>query len=64
MPRVPCRFQCAALAGWLLLGAASIEAQPPVRQVLMLQSLDRGNLRLDHFTGNFRVELDQLAEAR
>jgi ABC-type uncharacterized transport system substrate-binding protein len=28
----------------------------------MLQSLDRGNLTLDHFTGNFRVELDQRAE--
>ena len=54
------RLRCAALAGLLVLGAASIEAQPPVRQVLMLQSLDRGNLTLDHFTGNFRVELDQL----
>ena len=30
-----------------------------VRQVLMLQSFDRGNLTLDHFTGNFRVDLDQ-----
>ncbi len=27
----------------------------------MLQSLDRGNLTLDHFTGNFRVSLDQRA---
>ncbi|HYH43762.1 MAG TPA: hypothetical protein VD867_17470, partial [Burkholderiales bacterium] len=27
----------------------------------MLQSLDRGNLILDHFTGNFRVSLDQRA---
>ena len=53
-------LRCAALAGLLVFGAASIEAQPPVRQVLMLQSLDRGNLTLDHFTGNFRVELDQL----
>ncbi len=43
-----------------MLGAASIEAQSPVRQVLLLQSLDRGNLSLDHFTANFRVELDQL----
>jgi signal transduction histidine kinase len=51
---------CVALAGLLLLGAASIDAQPPVRLVLMLQSLDRGNLTLDRFTGNFRVELDQL----
>ena len=28
----------------------------------MLQSVDRGNLTLDQFTGNFRVELDQRAE--
>ena len=27
----------------------------------MLQSFDRGNLTLDHFTGNFRVDLDQRA---
>ena len=27
----------------------------------MLQSFDRGNLVLDHFTGNFRVDLDQRA---
>ena len=55
------RFRCAALAGLLVLGAASSEAQPAVRQVLVLQSFDRGNLILDHFTGNFRVELDQRA---
>ena len=35
--------------------------QPAVRQVLVLQSFDRGNLVLDHFTGNFRVDLDQRA---
>ena len=35
--------------------------QPAVRQVLLLQSFDRGNLSIDYFTGNFRVELDQLA---
>ena len=50
-----------ALAGLLALGAASSDAQPAVRQVLMLQSFDRGNLMLDHFTGNFRVDLDQRA---
>src|SRR6187399_856806 len=49
----------ALLAGLLVLGATSSHAQPAVRQVLMLQSLDRGNLPLDHFTGSFRVELDQ-----
>ena len=44
-----------------MIGAATSEAQSPVKQVLMLQSLDRGNLTLDHFTGNFRVSLDQRA---
>jgi len=55
------RFLCAALTGWLVVGAAPSEAQPPVRQVLVLQSLDRGNLIVDSFTGDFRVELDQRA---
>ena len=32
---------------------------PPVRQVLVLQSFDRGVLALDQFTANFRVDLDQ-----
>ena len=50
-----------ALAALLVLGAASSEAQAPVRQVLVLQSFDRGNLVADFFTGNFRVELDQRA---
>ena len=40
---------------------ASSEAQPAVKQVLVLQSLNRGNLILDNFTGNFRVSLDQRA---
>jgi hypothetical protein len=51
----------ALLATLLLIAAASTPAQPPVKQVLMLQSLDRGNLILDHFTGNFRVSLDERA---
>ena len=55
------RVRCAALAGLLMLAAASAAAQPPVRQVLVLQSFNRGNLILDHFTGNFRVDLDQRA---
>ena len=42
-----------------MLGPASSEAQPLVRQVLVLQSFDRGNQVLDHFTGNFRVDLVQ-----
>jgi len=61
MPSVRGRFQCAALAGCLLLGAASSEAQPAVRHVLVLQSFDRGNLVVDSFTGHFRVELDRRA---
>ncbi len=55
------RLQCALLGGLLMIVAASSEAQPAVKQVLMLQSLNRGNLALDHFTGNFRVSLDQRA---
>jgi signal transduction histidine kinase len=49
----------------LLLVAASGQAQPqsqaPLKQILVLQSLDRGNLPLDRFTGNLRVSLDQRA---
>jgi signal transduction histidine kinase len=47
----------AAWAGALLLLAAAAQAEP--RNVLILQSLERGNLALDSFTGNFRVDLDQ-----
>ena len=49
----------AALAFWLVLCAASSDAQPVVRQVLVLQSVDRGNLPIDRFTGNFRVDLGE-----
>ena len=52
-------LRSAALIAWLALAAASAAAESPVRQVLMLQSFNRGNLILDHFTGNFRVDLDQ-----
>ena len=44
-----------------MIVVASSEAQPAVKQVLVLQSFDRGNLVLDNFTGNFRVGLDQRA---
>ena len=55
-------FWCTlALVGLLTLAAASSEAASPVRQVLVLQSFDRGNMTLDHLTGNFRVDLDQRA---
>jgi len=58
-PGVCNRLRCALLRGLLVIGAASSEAQSPVKQVLILQSLDRGNLVLDQFTGEFRVNLDQ-----
>jgi signal transduction histidine kinase len=51
----------AALAGLLMLGPASAQAPPAVRQVLLLQSYDRGNMVLDRFTGNLRVDLDRVA---
>src|SRR5687768_6572441 len=54
------RWRCALVAGSLWLGAvATSDAQAPVKQVLVLQSLNRGNLPLDHFTGDFRINLDQ-----
>ena len=55
-------FRTAALAGLLLLAASSSEAQPVAKQVLVLQSIDRGNMVLDYFTTNFRVEVDQQVE--
>ena len=60
------RFTPIVLSGLLtvslLLGAAPSDAQPAVRQVLVLQSFDRGNITVDQFTANFRIELDQRAE--
>src|SRR6185503_4178700 len=54
-------LQAALLGALLMIGAASSEAQSPVKQVLLLQTFDRGNLVLDHFTGEFRLGLDQPA---
>jgi signal transduction histidine kinase len=54
-------WRCALLAGLLTVVAASSDAQPVPKQVLMLHSLNRGNLVLDHFTGDFRVRLDRQA---
>ena len=54
-------FHRALLASLFVMSATSSEAQAPVRQVLVLQSFDRGNLVNDYFTGNFRVDLDQRA---
>src|SRR4051794_11311706 len=44
-----------------LLGIVAIpsDAQPAPKQGLMLQSLHRGNLVLDQFIGDFRVQLDK-----
>ena len=53
------RFRCAVLTGLLVLVAASSDAQPEIRQVLVLQSFARGNLILDHISGNFRVDLEE-----
>ena len=55
------RLQVASLGGLLVIAAATSQAQSPIEQVLVLQSLDRGNLTLDHFTATFRVSLDQRA---
>lgn len=63
MSRVFDSVRRAALAALLILTAAPAAAQSPVKQVLVLQSFDRGNMILDHFTANLRVELDQRAEA-
>ena len=61
------RLRRGVLAAVLVVFAAtSIEAAqatPAVRQVLVLHSFDRGNLSLDDFTANFRVDLDQRFDA-
>jgi len=49
----------AVLGTLLAMGATSIDAQRAPKQVLMLQSLHRGNLVLDQFIGDFRVQLDK-----
>jgi signal transduction histidine kinase len=64
LPAIPGRrFPRVALTGLLavllFLSAAPSDAQPGVRQVLVLQSFERGNMIIDHFTTNFRVELDK-----
>ena len=50
------------LTGLLAVGtAADGAAQPAVRQVLVLHSLERGNLSLDLFIANFRFDLEERA---
>jgi signal transduction histidine kinase len=60
-PGVRSGWQGALLAGLLMIVAASSDAQPAPKQVLMLHSLSRGSLVLDQFTGDFRVRLDRQA---
>jgi signal transduction histidine kinase len=55
------KSQALFLGCLLAVGNATSEAQSPVKQVLVLQSLNRGNLQLDQFTGELRVRLDKLA---
>jgi signal transduction histidine kinase len=51
------------LTGLLMVGAAAkAGAQPVQKQVLVLQSFDRGNIVVDRFTTNLHVEIDQRAE--
>ena len=45
-----------------MIGTVTSEAQAPVKQVLVLQSVSRGNMTLDAFTGEFRARLDHRAE--
>jgi signal transduction histidine kinase len=54
-------WRCVVLVGLLALAAVSGAAERPVRQVLVLQTFDRGNLIIDHFTGNLRIDLEQRA---
>ena len=60
-PGVWNRWRFVLLSGLLVIAAASSEAQKAPKQVLMLHSLNRGNLVLDQFTGDFHVRLDQQA---
>src|SRR3954464_16083897 len=59
--RFPLVVLTSLLVALLLLSAAPSDAQPAVRQVLMLQSFDRGTFPVDQFTNNFRIELLRLA---
>jgi signal transduction histidine kinase len=61
MSRVGNGWRWAALTGLLVLAAGSSAAAQTVPQILLLQSFNRGNLTLDSFTANFRLELDRLA---
>lgn len=55
------KFRWVALAILMVVRTASADGQPPVQQILMLNSFPRGNLALDHFAVNFRVDVSQNA---
>src|SRR4051812_4982340 len=59
--RLPRVVLTGLLAVMVLFSAAPSDAQPAVRQVLLLQSFDRGTLPVDQFTSDFRVQLDKRA---
>jgi signal transduction histidine kinase len=67
MPSVSNRLSCPILAAGLALCGPAIDAHsgpapdahPHVQQILLLQGVDRGNLVVDSFTANFRVDLDK-----
>ena len=54
-------LRTASLCGLLLIAVTPNPAQAAPKQILVLQSLDRGNLVLDQFIGDFRVQLDKQA---
>ncbi|MEJ5991300.1 HAMP domain-containing sensor histidine kinase [Ramlibacter sp. PS3R-8] len=54
-------LQWMLLGGVLFISAAASQDQPAAKQVLLLESFNRGNVVLDEFNGQFRVRLDQLA---
>ena len=53
------RALCCRAATLLLPLLAATSSEAAVRHVVLLQSLERGNLALDFFSGNFRVDIDQ-----
>ena len=50
------RGRCAALMCLLILTAGAGRSLSPMRQLLVLQSFNRGNIILDRFTGELRAD--------
>jgi signal transduction histidine kinase len=53
------RLHTCAAALFVLLTAGSRPVEAQARHILVLQSFDRGNLTLDSFTGDFRVDVER-----